>query len=124
MVFAYVEAILEIDKIQESNLDDRKKTRQNNKLADRIRKIASEIECKYPEMKAAFYQLLFHENASVRIWAAHHIVEVMRYDNKCRKNALQEILYIAENDSSVDGLGNRMWLKSWLAEHLADKELL
>ena len=59
LVFAYVEAILEIDKIQESNLDNRRKVRQNNKLADRIRKIASEIEWKYPEMKAAFYQLFF-----------------------------------------------------------------
>ena len=59
LVFAYVEASQEINKIQESNLDNRKKVRQNNKLADRIRKIASKIECKYPEMKAAFYQLFF-----------------------------------------------------------------
>ena len=55
---------------------------------------------------------------------SRHSLEVMRYDHACRTNALKEILYIAENDSRIDGLGNQMWLKDWLAEHPADKELL
>lgn len=100
------------------------KVQQNNNLANRARNIASEIERKYPEMKITFYQLLFDENLSVRMWAAHHILEVMNYNDELRKNALKEIAFTAENDTGIDGIGNKMWLKSWLSEHPSDIELL
>lgn len=74
-----------------------------------MRKIASEIDSHYPEMKSAFNQLLFHEKSSVRGWVAHHLFEVMNYDDEYRKNALKEIAYIAAHDNTTHGLGNKMW---------------
>ena len=66
----------------------------------------------------------FHEEATVRSWAAHHILEVMNYDDRCRKDALKEISYISTHNKSINGLGNKMWLKQWLQEHPTDKSLL
>lgn len=123
LISEYIEAILKIDEIEDEELDN-KKVRLNNKLANRLRKIAFEIENKYPEMKPTFCKLLTHENSSVRIWVAHHVLEVMSCSSDCRRNALQEIIIAADEDSSIDGLGNRMWLENWLFEHPADKNLL
>lgn len=69
MISEYVATISEIDNIQENGLGNKKKVKQNNKLVDRLREIASEIDSGYPEMKPRFYQLLFHEKETVRIWA-------------------------------------------------------
>ena len=124
MIAKYIDSILKIDEIHANGLNNKKAVRRNNRLADRIRKIASDIETKHPELKTVFYEILFHEKASVRCWAAHHILEVMNYDNECRKNALKEILYVSEHDSSIHRLGNKMWLKDWFTAHPDDKELL
>lgn len=124
LVVEYVESIQKIDEIEDSGLDSNSKVGKSNKLANRIRKIAAEIESKHPDMKYAFYQLLFHEKATVRIWAAHHILEIMNYDNECKREALKEIAYIAEHGSGINRLGNEMWLTSWFQEHPEDKHLL
>ena len=124
LITEYTEAIHEMDEVQTSGLDKRNKVKKNNRLANRMRKIASEIETKYPDMKNDFYQLLFHEEAIVRNWVAHHILEVMNYDEACRKNALKEITDIAMNDKGFNGFGNKMWLAQWYEEHPTDRELL
>ena len=94
----YVKTIREMDKIQAAGLAHGKEIKQNNRLADGVKKIASEIEGKYPELKPEFYQLLFNETASVRLWAAHHILEVMNYDDKYRRAARNEIVHISAKD--------------------------
>lgn len=124
LILEYIEAVQKIDDIQETGLDDRKKVKQNNKLADWLRTIAFEIDCEHPEIKPNFYQLLFHEKATVRCWAAHHILEVMNYDDVCRTSALKEIIYVSKHDKSINGLGNKMWLQQWFDKHHTDKDLL
>ncbi len=124
LILEYVEAVQEIDGIQETGLDNRKKVKQNNKLATRLRAIASGLDNGNPEMKSNFYQLLFHENASVRNWVAHHILEVMNYNDECRAKALKQIAYTATHDKSINGLGNKMWLEQWFDKNPADKDLL
>ena len=124
LILEYVEAVKEMDKITNEHLGDMREVRRGNRLGDRNRKIASEIEKKHPEMKPAFYQLIFHENASVRRRVAHHILELMNYENEYRKKALSVIVDVAEHSDGIEGLGNQMWLKMWLDEHPEDKELL
>ncbi len=124
LILEYISSIQQIDKINKNGLRTGKQVRRNNKLADKIRAIASNIDCKYPEMKPDFYDLLFHENSSIRCWTAHHILEVMNYDNSCRKDALKEILYVATHDESSHSFGNKLWLKYWLKEHPSDKDLI
>jgi hypothetical protein len=120
----YVDAVLRMDEINAAVFENRNNVKQGNRLADRVRKIAFEIEKKYPELKPDFYQLLFHKNASVRGWVAHHVLEVMSYDDSCRSDALNEIVNISNNDDSIHSLGNRMWLEQWFEKHPEDKELL
>lgn len=118
LISEYIEAILEIDDINKHHYTNAS-VKRNNKLADKIRNIAFAIEKNHPELKEDFYRLLFCENDSVRIWTAHHILEVMNYEDECRKNALKEIHYAAEKCS-----GNKLWLKNWYSDHPEDKKLL
>jgi len=123
LITEYIEAVNEIERIHNLELADKKSVRKSNKLANRIRTIATEINRYYPELKEEFYQLLFHENERVRIWAAHHILEVMEYENVYRKNALKEVRRVAKKDKSVEGLGNEMWLQEWYKKHPKDRLL-
>jgi len=115
-----------IDIFNQVTLDDygdKKKVRKNNKLAKRLREIPQIIEREQPELKADFKQLLLHENQRVRGWIAHHILEVMEYEEKTRKLALKEIHDIAEHDEDrIERLGNSMWLKDWYKKHPEDLE--
>jgi len=124
LILEYIETIKEIDDLNETGLDNRKKVKRNNTLADRIRSIASEIDSVQPEMKPHFSQLLFHDEESVRIWSAHHILEVMNYDVECRAMALKQIEYIATHYENTNGFGNKIWLRQWLNDHPEDTELL
>lgn len=85
---------------------------QHNKHANRIRKIATNIAQKHPELKEQFFLLIKNTNSSVRIWAAHHILEVMNYNEDEQEKALDIIKQKAQEDS-VEGRGNQMWLKNW-----------
>ena len=124
LILEYESLVQAINDINETGLDNKKKIKENNKLADRLRAIASDIDSRYPEMKPEFFQLLFHEKAAVRCWVAHHILEVMNYDDRCRAEALKKIVYISTHDKSINGLGNKMWLKKWFEIHPTDKNLL
>ena len=72
LIAEYIEAVHGMSEIQASGLDNRKKVKQNNQLADRVR----------------------------------------------------EISYISIHDKSINGLGNKMWLKQWFERYPADKDLL
>ena len=123
LVNEYVNAIHLMNEC-EKEFEKKKSVKKYNRLSDRNRKIASSIETKYPELKPVFYELLFSDKSEVRAWVAHHILEVMNYENKCRKAAFEEIVRIAKGGSSVEALGNAMWLKQWLDKHPEDRELL
>ena len=94
-----------------------------NKKAARLREIATLIESDYPELKERFCKLLHNENPKIRLWVAHHILEGMNCERAYRKNALKEISHEATTNKSVNGLGNRIWLKEWYKTHPKDRWL-
>ena len=94
-----------------------------NKKAVRIRKIAALIENDYPELKESFCKLLYDDNSEIRLWVAHHILEVMNCEKVYRKKALKEISREDSSNKSVNGLGNRIWLKEWYKTHPKDRWL-
>lgn len=112
--------------IHDMTLDDfgdKKKVRKTNKLADRNRQIATDIENKYPELKMKFCELLQNDNWKTRAQVAHHMLEVMNYSREYRKSALDEIRDVVKRDIPVDSLGNSMWLQQWYEEHPKDQYL-
>jgi len=98
-------------------------TKEHNRKVTRMRRIAEEIELRYPELKSEFCKMLSHENAGVRIWVAHHILEVMNCDKSIKKTALREIRYVAETDKTANGFGEKLWLKDWYKTHPKDRWL-
>ena len=81
-----------------------------------MRKIASDIESLHPEWKNEFVKLLNMSDYKVNQWVAHHILEVMKYDEETQKMALSIIEKLAAGND-VDALGNRMWLRDWYSKH-------
>ena len=120
-IFEYVTSVL---KMEATDYGEKKSVRRHNRLANRIRAIAYEIDRMDSTTKMEFYELLSHENESVRLWVAHHILEVMNYDNMCRGKALKIISCVADKNDRINSLGNKMWLEKWLQEHPLDRELL
>lgn len=124
LIAEYISSVLELDNIDKTGYEKRKSVLRNNKLADRVRAIATEINSSHPQMKPEFYQLLFFKEGSVSRWAAHHVLEVMDYDMECRKTALKKIESVGTYGDGVEALGNKMWLDEWLKKHPEDRELL
>ncbi len=96
-------------------------SKEHNHKVSRMRKIAAVIEQKYPEHKSEFCKLLSHENYGVRLWVAHHILEVMNCDKQYRKAALREIRHKARTDKTANGFGEKLWLKDWYKIHPKDR---
>ena len=101
--------------------DHKDAVKEYNRRATRMRKIATEIQTHHPTLKNAFCELLFHENLGVRLWVAHHVLEVMNCDKSYRKAALREIRIKARMDKSANGFGERVWLQNWYKAHPRDK---
>ena len=78
LISKYLEAIELRDKIEEEGFINKGDVSKYNKLSDRKRKIAAQIEEKYPEIKDDFYKLLFHPRESVRTSVAHSILEMAK----------------------------------------------
>lgn len=94
------------------------------RLADRLREIPRIIEADGGESREEFCQLLFHKKDSVRLWAAHHILEVMNCGPAVRKTALKEIKYCIQHDEDrLHALGNKLWLENWYKSHPEDRKL-
>lgn len=96
-------------------------SKEHNLKVTRMRKIAIEIEQDYPELKNEFCKLLSHENSGIRIWVAHHVLEVMNCDKSYRKAALQEIRYKARMGKTANGFGEKVWLQDWYKAHPKDR---
>ena len=117
LISKYLEAIELRDKIEEEGFINKGDVSKYNKLSDRKRKIAAQIEEKYPEIKDDFYKLLFHPRESVRTSVAHSILEIMNYEEEQNIEALKHIIYIAENGEGTNQLGHEIWLKNWYETH-------
>ena len=96
-------------------------SKEHNRKVTRMRKIATEIELNYPELKNEFYKLLSDERSGVRIWVAHHVLEVMNCDKLYRKAALKEIRHSARMGKTANGFGEKIWLKEWYKTHPKDR---
>ncbi len=115
-----------LHKINEMTLDDygdKGKVRKNNKLAKDNRQIATDIENIYPEYKEEFAKLLLDDNWKIRCQVAHHMLEVMNYQEEYRKLALDEIKGVISKNIPVESLGNKMWLQQWYELHPQDELL-
>ncbi|MBQ4620642.1 MAG: DUF2695 domain-containing protein [Clostridia bacterium] len=115
-----------LQEINDMTLDDfgsRRKVRKTNKLADSNRRIAVDIEERYPEQKESFAKLLLHHNWKIRCQVAHHMLEVMNYSTEYRKMAFDEIKDVINKDISVESFGNKIWLDQWYKEHPEDMSL-
>ena len=123
LIEEYLEKTLWIANETKETYGDKKSVAKHNRYATRMRSIALQIHEKSPELKFEFSKLLTHDNDDVRIWVAHHILEVMQFEDDIRKEALN-IIYKASKKNSVDGYGNKIWLENWLQEHPTDKKLL
>ena len=97
---------------------DTNKVERTNMLADRNRKIAMIINNEQKELKSEFVKLLDSYEADIRLWAAHHIIEVMGFESHIIVRALMEIEYESEHhNDAIQRLGNKMWLKQFYDKH-------
>lgn len=81
---------------------------KNNKLAKKLREIAVNISMENNELQIEFAHLINHQNANVRLWCAHHILELFDFDKGIQGMAISEIEKQAEKN-----FGERLWLKNW-----------
>ena len=115
--------MLAIEVVSFNEYDKNKSVNDYNLKATRMRKIATEIETNHSDLKQEFCQLLSHENDGIRLWVAHHVLEVMNCDKSYRKAALREIRYKASADKTANGFGENVWLKDWYKTHPEDRWL-
>ena len=89
LIESYIAAAIALEEGNRTGLDTNEAVSHNHQLADQLRHTAMTLEADHPERKDEFYQLLSHPNPAVRIWCAHHILEVMSYEKK-QRNAAQK----------------------------------
>jgi hypothetical protein len=83
-----------------------------NRAADRLREIAIEEAVEDPT-GSSFAILLHDEIANVRLWAAHHFLELFNKRSLQETTAALNIIEVAARGDSAAALGERMWLEEW-----------
>jgi hypothetical protein len=96
----------------EIDYSDMKSVRRGNKAVNEMIRIACIININYLEHIEIFALMLNDQTHKLDIWVAHHILENMLYTDNIGKLALSVVERYAREDS-VEGLGNRMWLRQW-----------
>lgn len=124
LIREYLESVNILAQMEEEDFENDDLVLVFNQTAARIRFIAQEIEFERPELKEQFKQLLFVDSITIRIWVAHHILEVMTYDDVTRAMALKEICLAKRESEPSYALGNKIWLEKWLIKHPDDALLL
>ncbi len=124
LIREYLETVNILAQMEEEDFENEDLVLVFNQTAARIRFIAQEIEFERPELKEQFKQLLFVDSITIRIWVAHHILEVMTYDDVTRTMALKEICLAKRESEPSYALGNKIWLEKWLIKHPDDALLL
>lgn len=111
MILKYTECAIEWGVINSKGLNSQS-VKINNKNAQNLRLLAIEISKSDSNVQTEFFNLLNHNDSNVRIWCAHHILEMF----SSNRAACSESLKIIEDKSVVD-VGERMWLKKWKKEN-------
>ena len=123
LIEIYLANLQEIHNMTKEDFGNRRKVSNGNKLANTNRRIASDIEEKYPDQKETFAKLLSHDNRDIRGQVAHHMLEVMNYPTEYRKMALDEIKDVIDKNIPIESFGNKIWLDQWYKEHPEDQFL-
>ena len=100
---------------------DKKLVAEYNQKVTRMRDIAVKIERNNDELKNAFCELLFCGDKAICLWVSHHILEVMNCEQSYRKIALRTIRKKSKTDKTVNGFGEKVWLKEWYKSHPKDR---
>ena len=77
---------------------------KHNRAMNKCRKIATEIQTNYPELKESFADLL-NKEPEMSLLVAHHIIEVMQYPDNIKSKALsiiKEKLLPNLNDEEIE----------------------
>lgn len=118
---ALVTSIVSIHELKDTSFTGFYK--DHNHKVTQMRIIAKEIEQNNPQLKDEFCKLLSHEHRGIRLWVAHHILEVMNCSQNHRRLALREIRYHSRTDKTANGFGEKIWLKDWYKSHPKDRFL-
>lgn len=124
LIREYIEKANIIAQLEDEDFENEDILLVYNQTVARLRFIAKEIEYDHPELKEQFKQLLFVDSITIRIWVAHHILEIMKFDDSIRKIALKEISVAVKESEPSYALGNKIWLEKWLKENPDDAILL
>lgn len=128
MISQYIETALELERLDAQKCTDQTtksemniRVRKHNKLAAKLLDTAKKINTEHPELKEDFFQLLYHQNKTVRNWVMFQILDAMDYDYEHRKKAMNAILNRLENNDDGFGAGT---FEIWLGDHPEYRELL
>ena len=112
LIREYLETVNILAQMEEEDFENEDLVLVFNQAAARTRFIAQEIEYENPELKDKFKEFLFIDSIIIRIWVAHHILEVMNYDEETRAMALKEISLAKRQGEPSYALGNKIWLEN------------
>ena len=101
LIREYLETVNILAQMEEEDFENEDLVLVFNQAAARI---AQEIEYEQPELKDKFKELLFIDSITIRIWVAHHILEVMTYDDNIRALALKELCDMKDSLTSNNEL--------------------
>jgi hypothetical protein len=91
---------------------DSRSVRRANNAVDEMFKICLEINQLGEQGLLAFATLLDEPKNKIQLWAAHHILEQMRYTPSLECRAL-EIIREFSKGKGADAYGNKIWLENW-----------
>jgi Domain of unknown function (DUF2019) len=97
----------------ETALNGNSKT--GNKLHSQIMKLVDEIKHSKENVRHEFYQLMYHENDSVKIWTAVTLLRTFE------KNALEVLKEIQKSNTSIIGLSAKTTIDIWQKGMINDK---
>lgn len=113
LIDKYTENIAKM-KLSPDDYNDKKKVRNHNSISARNRKIAAVINTKNKELKDDFANLLNSADPDIRLWVAHHILEIMSYDKQIRIKALEVIEEESKNSKDEGSrFGHKIWLQNY-----------
>lgn len=120
LIDEYIENIAKM-KLSPDDYGDKKKVKKHNSISVRNRKIAAKINTENEDLKDDFADLLNSADHDTKLWAAHHILEIMTYDKAIRIKALEVIEEESKNSKDeVSRFGHEIWLQNYYNAHPED----
>ena len=116
LIDQYIKAFEETH-LELNDYSNKSYVKRANRAATKMRKIASQINNSYPELKDKFNKLLDAKEIGLDRYVAHHILELMNYEMNVQNRAISIIEDVARSDELVNSLGNLMWLIDWYNKH-------